>query len=132
MANAAPGKLHPLAINYSQELKTAQAKKTYKHQLLKENPERFLADSSQSGPKITVTNLLLHTDRTDAWNRAICAHYKQHRKRGICNGRQITIDSEDGDASFLTVNVYHNGTPRLYYDGRLLPASHHRAELIGE
>ncbi|KAL7882100.1 hypothetical protein AOLI_G00089490 [Acnodon oligacanthus] len=110
MANAAAGKLRTPALNYPQALKTAQAKKTYKHQLLKENPECLLADSSQSGPKITVTNLLLHTDHRDTWHRAICAYYKQHRKRGICNGRQITIDSEDGDASFLTVNVYHNGT----------------------
>ena len=105
MAEAAAGKLHLLAINYPKELKTAQTKKRYKHKLLRENPECVLPDSSQTGQKITVTNLLLHTDRTDAWHRAICTHYKQHKKWGICNGRQITIDSQDSDASFKAVRL---------------------------
>ncbi|MGL5102321.1 MAG: hypothetical protein ACRC6N_07210, partial [Plesiomonas sp.] len=57
-----------------------------------------------------ITNLLFYTEHTEAWHRALCSHYTHHRKRGICNGRQIIIQEEDRDSTLLTVNIYHNGT----------------------
>ncbi|KAL7853092.1 hypothetical protein SRHO_G00188770 [Serrasalmus rhombeus] len=109
MADATTGVPLPLTITYPAELRTSQARKALKHRVLNDNPEMLTIDSSKAEDKITITNLLLYTEHTEAWHSAICAHYQHHRKRGICNGRQIVIKNEDRD-SFLTVNAYHNGT----------------------
>lgn len=71
-----------------------------------------MADYLQKGDKSTITNLLLHTENCNAWHTGICKYYKNFKKLGICNGRQIQIHEEGGDTSkaFLTVNIYHNGT----------------------
>ncbi|CAM4619805.1 unnamed protein product [Leuciscus chuanchicus] len=102
----------PRTITYPQKIKTAKDKKTYKHNLLKKNPETLMADYLQKGDKSTITNLLLHTENCNAWHTGICKYYKNFKKLGICNGRQIQIHEEGGDTSkaFLTVNIYHNGT----------------------
>ncbi|TSU11357.1 hypothetical protein Baya_12813 [Bagarius yarrelli] len=49
-------------------------------------------------------------EHTEAWHQALCNHYSLHKKRGICNGRQIILQEKDSDNTFLTVNIYHNGT----------------------
>lgn len=72
-----------------------------------------MADYFQKGDKSTITNLLLYTENCNAWHTVICNYYKNFTKHGICNGRQIRIhEEEEGDTSksYLTVNIYHNGT----------------------
>ncbi|XP_032387891.1 uncharacterized protein LOC116699438 [Etheostoma spectabile] len=96
-----------LVIGYPKEIKSAQAKKAHRHKIIRENPEALTADISHTGGS---SNLLLYTDNTEAWHRAICTHYDHHRKRGICSGRQIVIEDIDKDSPPLTVNIYHNGT----------------------
>ena len=54
-------------------------------------------------------SLLMFTENTEAWHKAICTHYSHHKKRGICSGRQIVIEETDSDPP-LTINIYHNGT----------------------
>lgn len=103
----------PPHITYPQKIKSAKDKKTYKHHLLKKNPETLMADYFQKGDKSTITNLLLYTDNCSVWHTAICKYYKNIKKHGICNGRQIQIhEEEEGDTcrAFMTVNIYHNGT----------------------
>ncbi len=108
-AEAAP---LPQTIAYPQKIKTAKDKKTYKHNLLKKNPETLMSDYFQKGDRSTITNLLLYTENGNAWHTAMCKYYKNIKKHGICNGRQIQIHEEGGDNSkaFLSVNIYHNGT----------------------
>ncbi len=108
-AEAAP---LPRTIAYPQKIKTVKDKKTYKHNLLKRNPETLMSDYFQKGDRSTITNLLLYTENGNAWHTAICKYYKNIKKHGICNGRQIQIHEEGGDNSkaFLSVNIYHNGT----------------------
>ncbi len=71
-----------------------------------------MSDYFQKGDRSTITNLLLYTENGNAWHTAICKYYKNIKKHGICNGRQIQIHEEGGDNSkaFLSVNIYHNGT----------------------
>lgn len=60
MAAAAAAEAKPLLfeIQYPEDLKSAKARKQYKHQLLKENPETLTADTALSGDKSVIT--LLH------------------------------------------------------------------------
>ncbi len=72
-----------------------------------------MSDYFQKGDRSTITNLLLYTENGNAWHTAICKYYKNIKKHGICNGRQIQIHEEGGDNSkaFLSViYIYHNGT----------------------
>ena len=110
MTEEAAGKPHPLEINYPTDVKSTQARKAYKHRFLKENPETLTADYTLTEHKQVLTNLLLHTEHPDSWHRALCARYQRHKKRGICSGRQIVIESEETERNALTINVYHNGT----------------------
>lgn len=104
----------PLAIQYPDSVKSASAKKEFKHKMLRENPETLTADFSQIGDRCIPTNLLLYTEYTEAWHSAICKHYRHFKKNGICNGRQITVyEEENSDSTLLTVNIYHNGTVML-------------------
>lgn len=110
MANATARKRHSLAVFHPSELKNAQAKKIYKQKLLRENPETLRADFSQTGAELSITNLLLYSENTEAWHWTICTHCTHHNKRGICSSREIAIKDKDSDSAFLNVNVYHNGT----------------------
>lgn len=100
----------PHSIVYPQTVKTIKEKKTFKHKLLRENPETLMADYAQIGGKLSISNLLLYTTDCDAWHGAICTHYKYSKRHGICNGRQIQIKEEGDSNPCLTVNIYHNGT----------------------
>ncbi len=60
-AEAAP---LPRTIAYPQKIKTVKDKKTYKHNLLKKNPETLMSDYFQKGDRSTITNLLLYQERS--------------------------------------------------------------------
>ena len=113
MAAAAEAPPLLFEIQYPEELRSAKARKLYKHKVLKDNPDTLTADTALSGDKSITTNLLFHTEHTIAWHISLCSHFKHIRKRGICNGRQIIIfedEEKDPDNTKLTINLYHNGT----------------------
>jgi len=70
----------PRPITYPQKIKTAKDKKTYKHNLLKKNPETLMADCFQKGDKSTITDLVLHTENCNAWHTGIYKYYKNFKK----------------------------------------------------
>lgn len=111
LSGASSGGPLPHSIMYPATAKSAKEKKTYKHSFLRQNPETLWSDFSQTGGRPTTTNLLLYTEDRDSWHKAICKHFQYYKKLGICNGRQIQIHKEgDNDNTFLTVNLYQNGT----------------------
>lgn len=112
MAAAASSVLlpHSQTITYPHRVKSVKDRKTYKHQLLRTHPEILMADYCQKGDTSTITNLLLYTENGNAWHKAICLYYKNFKQHSICNGRQIQIHDKESDTTFLTVNIYHNGT----------------------
>lgn len=99
-----------LEIVYSDEEKNKQTKKAIKKEQLKQNPETLFADFSSTEHGRKLTNLLFHTEYTEAWHTAFCKFYKNITKGGVCKGRQIKVRDEEDNCAVLTLNIYHNGT----------------------
>ncbi|MGH0124273.1 UNVERIFIED_CONTAM: hypothetical protein FKN15_017960 [Acipenser sinensis] len=98
-------------IRYPAELRTVQARKTFKIALLKDSPETLMADFSLSGETRTKTNLVFFTEQPAAWFNALCNTFRHFKRKGICNGRQLVITEDtDPDITVFTCNIYHNGT----------------------
>ena len=99
-----------LEIVYSEGEKNKQVKKAMKNEQLKQNPETLFADFSNTENGRKKTDLLFHTENTEAWHTAFCKYYKNITKGGICMGRQIKVRDEEDSCVVLTLNIYHNGT----------------------
>ena len=102
------GILFPIVINYPTEVKSAQAKKAYKHKILRGTPKALTVDFCRTGERLVITDLLLYTDSIDAWHKTICALYDHHKKRAYAVGG--TQPSKMRDSPPFTVNVYHSVT----------------------
>ncbi|MGH0124959.1 UNVERIFIED_CONTAM: hypothetical protein FKN15_020845 [Acipenser sinensis] len=98
-------------MQYPEEIKSAQAKKQHKLKVMRDHPECLYADYALTGEQRVKTNLIFYTEQPTAWHTALCNMYSNIKKRGICNGRQISVgEDSDPDSTVFTVNVYHNGT----------------------
>lgn len=99
-----------MEIQYSDDLKSAWARKTHKLSVLSHNPECLYADHAEFMDKRIRTNLIFHTEHIDLWKAILCQQFPLANHKKIYNGYQISSENEGLACSVQTVNLYKNGT----------------------
>lgn len=78
------------------------------HKLLRDNPETLRTDFTQTGANLS--QIFCYTQTTLRYGTGLSVPTTHQKKRGRCSARQIVIERKDSNSTFLTVNIYHNGT----------------------